>query len=56
MVSAWPAASYEDWRATCDTLHAALGFGRSAFSQACVACGWDIDLAATAEGTPPPVR
>src|SRR5260370_18192118 len=22
MVSAWPAASYEDWRATCDTLHA----------------------------------
>src|ERR1700756_3766430 len=22
MVSAWPGASYEDWRATCDTLHA----------------------------------
>src|SRR5271168_3611190 len=22
MVSAWPAASYEGWRATCDTLHA----------------------------------
>jgi hypothetical protein len=22
MPSAWPAASYEDWRATCDTLHA----------------------------------
>src|SRR5580693_9387659 len=22
MVSAWPAASYENWRATCDTLHA----------------------------------
>src|ERR1700723_943513 len=22
MVSAWPAASYEHWRATCDTLHA----------------------------------
>src|ERR1700732_4178173 len=22
MVSAWPAASYEDWRSTCDTLHA----------------------------------
>src|ERR1700729_2837148 len=22
MVSAWPADSYEDWRATCDTLHA----------------------------------
>src|SRR4029077_17513133 len=22
MVSAWPAASYDDWRATCDTLHA----------------------------------
>src|ERR1700678_4563757 len=22
MVSAWPSASYEDWSATCDTLHA----------------------------------
>src|ERR1700751_3383571 len=22
MVSAWPAVSYDDWRATCDTLHA----------------------------------
>src|SRR4029077_7503064 len=22
MVSAWPAASYDDWSATCDTLHA----------------------------------
>jgi hypothetical protein len=22
MVSAWPAVSYADWRATCDTLHA----------------------------------
>ena len=35
---------------------AALEFARSAFRQACVACGWDTTLAATAEGTPPPVR
>ena len=34
----------------------ALEFARSAFRQACAACGWDMDLAATAEGTPPPVR
>ncbi len=35
---------------------AALEFARSAFRQACLACSWDMDLAATAEGTPPPVR
>ena len=34
----------------------ALEFARSAFRQACVACGWDTDLAASADGTPPPVR
>jgi Family of unknown function (DUF5996) len=34
----------------------ALEFARSAFRQACLACGWDMDLAATAEGTPPPVQ
>ena len=35
---------------------AALEFARSAFRHACVVCGWDMTLAASAEGTPPPVR
>jgi hypothetical protein len=33
----------------------ALEFCRSAFAHACAACGWDESLAASAEGTPPPV-
>lgn len=33
----------------------ALGFARSAFQHACLTCGWDPELAASAEGTPPPV-
>jgi hypothetical protein len=35
---------------------AALEFARSAFRQSCAACRWDPVLAASAEGTPPPVR
>jgi Family of unknown function (DUF5996) len=35
---------------------AALEFARSAFRQSCAACRWDPALAASAEGTPPPVR
>jgi Family of unknown function (DUF5996) len=34
---------------------AALQFLRSAFRHACAVCEWDPGLAATAEGTPPPV-
>jgi hypothetical protein len=34
----------------------ALEFARSAFRHACLVCDWDPELAATAEGTPPPVR
>jgi hypothetical protein len=34
----------------------ALEFARSAFRHACLVCEWDPALAATAEGTPPPVR
>ena len=34
----------------------ALEFGHSAFRHACDVCDWDPALAATAEGTPPPVR
>jgi hypothetical protein len=40
-----------------DDPHAtAVGFARSVFQHACVVCGWDSALAASAEGTPPPVR
>jgi len=35
---------------------AAVAFGRAAFRHACLVCGWDPTLAATAEGDPPPVR
>ena len=34
---------------------AALEFARSAFRHACVVCDWDPALAASAEGTPPPI-
>jgi Family of unknown function (DUF5996) len=47
---------WDDVRSAADPLAAALEFARSAFVHACAACGWDMDLAASAEGTPPPVR
>jgi hypothetical protein len=47
---------WDDIRSDPDPHAAALEFARSAFRHACVACGWDMTLAATAEGTPPPVR
>jgi hypothetical protein len=47
---------WDDVRPDPDPHAAALEFARSAFRQACLACGWDTDLAASAEGTPPPVR
>jgi hypothetical protein len=34
----------------------ALEFARSAFRHACAVCGWDPVLAASVDGTPPPVR
>jgi Family of unknown function (DUF5996) len=34
----------------------ALTFARSAFQHACAVCGWERGLAASAEGSPPPVR
>ena len=34
---------------------AALEFARSAFRHACAVCGWDPGLAASADGTPPPI-
>ena len=39
-----------------DPAAAALDFARSAFRHACAVCGWDMPLAASAEGDPPPVR
>jgi hypothetical protein len=46
---------WEDVRASPDPHSAALGFASSAFSHACLVCDWDPALAASAEGTPPPV-
>jgi hypothetical protein len=34
----------------------ALEFARSVFRHACAVCAWDPSLAASADGTPPPVR
>jgi Family of unknown function (DUF5996) len=47
---------WDDVRSAADPHAAALEFARSAFFQACLACGWDMTLAATAGGTPPPIR
>jgi hypothetical protein len=47
-----------DWDDVCasqDPHALALEFARSAFLHACMVCGWDETLAASAEGTPPPV-
>jgi hypothetical protein len=47
-----------DWgdvRATPDPHAAGLEFVRSAFRHACAVCEWDPALAASTEGTPPPV-
>ena len=46
---------WDDVRAAEDPHATALEFARSAFRHACVVCGWDPALAASAEGTPPPV-
>ena len=47
---------WDDVRSGPDPRAAALEFTRSAFRHACEACQWDMTLAASAEGTPPPVR
>jgi hypothetical protein len=47
-----------DWEEVCaspDLHRTGLQFARSAFRHACLVCGWDPALAASAEGTPPPV-
>ena len=46
---------WEDVRALPDPHAVALEFARSAFRHACTVCGWDPALAASSEGSPPPV-
>ncbi len=46
---------WDDVRSSPAPRGAALEFARSAFRHACAVCGWDPALAASAEGTPPPV-
>ncbi|MCW2954217.1 MAG: hypothetical protein JWQ48_3387 [Conexibacter sp.] len=46
---------WDDVVASPDPQAVALAFGRSAFRHACVVCGWDPELAASGEGTRPPV-
>ncbi len=46
---------WDDVRSSEDPHATALEFARSAFRHACMVCGWDEGLAASAEGTPPPV-
>jgi Family of unknown function (DUF5996) len=46
---------WDDVAASADPYAAALEFVRSAFNHACAVCAWDPALAASAEGTPPPV-
>ena len=46
---------WDDVRASTNPHEVALEFARSAFRHACTSCGWDPGLAASADGTPPPV-
>ena len=46
---------WDDVRATPDPRRAAIDFGLSAIRHACQVCGWDPLLAASVEGSPPPV-
>ena len=46
---------WDDVRSAASPQAVALDFARSAFRHACVVCEWDPELAASADGTPPPV-
>jgi Family of unknown function (DUF5996) len=46
---------WDDVRSEADPHACALDFARSTFRHACLVCGWDEELAASAEGAPPPV-
>jgi Family of unknown function (DUF5996) len=47
---------WDDVRAEPDPAAAGLEFARSVFRNGCAVCTWDTALAASADGTPPPVR
>ena len=47
---------FEDVVAAPDPHGAAVAFARSAFQHACIVCGWDPALPASAAGRPPPIR
>ena len=47
---------WEDVRSDPDPRGLALEFAHSAFQHACAVCDWNPALAASAKGTPPPVR
>jgi Family of unknown function (DUF5996) len=46
---------WDDVRGATEPRRAAIDFGLSAIRHACMVCGWDPLLAASAEGVPPPV-
>jgi len=46
---------WDDVRTSPDPRAFALEFMHSVWRHACIVCGWDPELAATAEGSPPPV-
>jgi uncharacterized protein DUF5996 len=46
---------WDDVRDSPDPHAVALEFAHSAFTHACAVCEWDAVLAATAQGTPPPI-
>jgi Family of unknown function (DUF5996) len=47
---------WDDVVGAADPRATAIEFARSAFAHACSVCEWDPELAASAEGTPPPVH
>ena len=47
---------WDDLRSAPDPHVAGLEFARSAFRHACDVCGWDMSLADSADGNPPPVN
>jgi hypothetical protein len=47
---------WDDVRSEADPHAAALDFARRIFAHACAVCDWDPTLAASAQGSPPPIR
>jgi len=47
---------WDDVRSAADPGAVAVDFARAAFRHACAVCGWDEELAGSAEGRPPPIR